>query len=274
MGVDYDLFADARQYSNFAWSVSTPIKFGLSPAFPWITSPSLKLFPSPYTSRGDDLQMITFNKVINRTGILKKTEAFDGGATVSTENHYWGQNGEVLVTSVDNNFNDKIYSYNIPAYFVYDLTGFASKGQGLEPTIKVSYNNATNRYVLDFAANRLTAYKDRFVLGDEWIVYGKKATLETDIVSPLPAGLPSQKWIVAAITAQGLEFEFSGAHNPDLCTQYLATILYRSGRRNQLSAKVGSMTVLGTNNISAYDALFSNRTASQCDKIINLPICN
>ena len=272
MGVDYDLFADAREYSNYAWSVKTPVKFGLTTTAPWVTNPSFNIFPSPFNSRTDRLQMITFNKIIHRSGILKKTEAFDGGAIVSTENHYWGQNGEVLVTSVDNNFKDKIYTYNIPAYFVYDLTGFAGKGQGLEPTIKVTYNNTTNRYVLNFASNRLSNFKHLFALGDEWIIYGQKADITTDNISPLPNGLPSQKWVVAAINSTSLEFEFTGAYNENFCKQYLATLLYRSGRRNQLSAKVGHVTALVGKQENAQDILFK-RQAANCNVTIEKPKC-
>jgi hypothetical protein len=274
IGVDYDLFADARQYTNVAQSVKTPVKFGVSPGTaPYVTSVAVNLNPPPYTRRTDGIQIMTFNKVINRSGILKKTEAFDGGAIVSTENHYWGQNGEVLVSSVDNNFGDKIYTYNIPAYFVYDLTGFAAKGQGLEPTIKVTSNANNTRYVMNFEDNKLTPWKKLFALGDEWHIYGQRNSIADEQAAALPSGLLSQKWIVVAMNDQSLEFEFvSGTYNANLLNKNLATLLYRSGRRNQLSAKVGHITILGNKQTPVKEVVFK-RNPTECVATIQLPKC-
>lgn len=273
LGVDYDLFADAREYNNTSTAANLSAKIGVSVTPPFVTTPSFSILPIPITYRTDGLRVVTFNKVIHRTGILKTTEAFDGGATVTTSNLYWSKNGDVIVTSVDNNFKDKVFTYNIPAHFVYDLTGFAALGQGLEPTIKVGYNNVTKRYVLDFASNGLNSWKNLFALGDEWHIQGRKDRISDENILALPNNLPTQKWIVAAINPTSLEFEFIGDYNTGFTEKFLTTLIYRSGRRNQLSAQVGNITVLGDKTITAKKALFENRVLSSCIKNIEMPKC-
>ena len=76
----------------------------------------------------------TILKVIQRKGLLEKTIAYKEGSQIATENLlYDGATGDVLLTSVDNEFGNKVYSFNYPAHWAYDEgMGQAFVNWGLE----------------------------------------------------------------------------------------------------------------------------------------------
>lgn len=295
MGLYYDIFADARMYANESYNYSVGFKMGIGLNDSPITlAPSINLAP-PYNGSSEELRILAFNKVIHRNGILERTQAFDGGATVTTTNHIWGENGEVLVSSVDNNFNDRIYTYNIPAHFVYDLTGFAFYSQGLEPTISLSYNNVTQRYraTLIHRTSNNIPNASLFSIGDEFIIKGRQNSNGTTS----PIGGQSQKLIVLkkedkftfmpsgnGTVTTILEFEGPASLSSTLAPTTpidLATLVYRSGKRNLLAAKVGHITVLvenGTRNNRSEleiitDVLFKRSKPEHCNMGFTLTGC-
>src|SRR5690606_13565438 len=67
---------------------------------------------------------VVMTKIINRYGLLEKTEAFDSGSKIETKNLlYDAETGEVLLTETQNNFDDPVYSFTYPAHWSYDRMG-------------------------------------------------------------------------------------------------------------------------------------------------------
>ena len=124
VGYEYDFFADFRKSVDESGSGGLsfnmdimgggPVQFPLP--FPW---PSFNF--SHLSTR-----LAVTNKIINRSGILMETVATDGQSTVRTQNLVFDKyTGEPLVTTVNNNYDNKIYNYQYPAHLAYNGTGAA-----------------------------------------------------------------------------------------------------------------------------------------------------
>jgi hypothetical protein len=223
LGQDYELFADSRYMRNEYTSggVQVNVEIGWAGVIP-LPMP-FPNFSATYSSK--QLRSYVLNKIIHRSGILESTEAFDGSATVKTTNLLWdAQTGEVLLSSVNNNFERPIYTYNIPAHYQYDRMGAAFKNIGLYFLIPL-IGGANGHYTSDGAIDDLIA--PHLVVGDEFIVDNGKGKI---ILTKMEA------------TSSDKVYHFY-SKNYNLAGN-AALFLYRSGRRNLLSAKVGSITAL------------------------------
>lgn len=119
MGVEVDVFTDQRETKSFQTSASfnNNVEFSVLP-FPdfWITYSNHKTMFRTYVT----------NKVVHKTGILKKTKTQDLQTINETEIlAYDEKSGNPLLSRIKNEFGDDFYSYNIPAYYAYDRMGHA-----------------------------------------------------------------------------------------------------------------------------------------------------
>lgn len=79
------------------------------------------------------LRTAVTTKVIHKSGILKEKIASDLGSVVSTKNLAWdAKTGQVLLTETINEFDDKYYSFNYPAYWHYKEMGLASENADIQ----------------------------------------------------------------------------------------------------------------------------------------------
>jgi hypothetical protein len=70
----------------------------------------------------------TVCKVIQKYGLLDETVAHDLGSIVKTKNIAYDQEtGEVLLTQVQNEFNDPIFNFNYPSHWSYEGMGQSYK---------------------------------------------------------------------------------------------------------------------------------------------------
>lgn len=122
IGLFYEIFNDTQEQSTFSWGAD------LSGNVDVIVLPFIAL-PIPTVKPGFNREHTLFRytstvKLIQRFGILEKTVARDGGSQVSTSNlAYDSETGQVLLTEVNNNFGDRIYNLNFPAYWKYREMG-------------------------------------------------------------------------------------------------------------------------------------------------------
>ncbi len=186
---------------------------------------------------------VVTNKIINKSGILKKTTATQRGSTVSTENLVFDQyTGQPLLTSVNNDYGDLVYGYSILSHDQYESTGPAYKNIGVEeegePVSGSSYADGLQHITMDSDPG--------FFIGDE--------LLATPV---LPDGSPD-------ITRNKQVCYFHNLSNlgnhvletaPALTGKYRFTVI-RSGRRNLLSLPISSITALSNPTI--------NRQVSTC----------
>ncbi len=131
IGVDYDFFTDMNEHSTESFGASGEPAggfyfLGIMPR-PWFYwggfSPNYdkRLFRSAVAV-----------KAINSFPVLEKVTRVEKGSRIETENLLWdGETGEVLLTKTQNEFDDPVYSFNYPAYWMYEGMGPAYKNQGL-----------------------------------------------------------------------------------------------------------------------------------------------
>jgi hypothetical protein len=225
VGQENEFFADMREYEDNAWTGGVRLNidflfavFAVIPVpVPW---PSI-------TKSTNQLRTAATNKVIFKTGILESTEAYDGGSLVKTENMKWDKlTGAPVLTSVNNNFNNKIYSYSVPAYTQYQGMGAAYQNIGFRFSVngvqKDTYKNTLYQF------NSVAASK--LVPGDEILVYGKDGKMSNPIARVVYTG-----------ELNGRNVLYSEAALSD--TEYRCVIV-RSGYRNQLSIMAGSISAL------------------------------
>lgn len=135
IGVDYDLINDFNR--SFAKTETSGFKANLASflipvgIFPIpIFIPTV--FPESSTNI-NELRTAVTTKHVHKTAILIEKIATDLGATVSTKNLGWdASSGEVILTETVNEYSDHYYSFNFPAYWMYDAMGLASQNIGIE----------------------------------------------------------------------------------------------------------------------------------------------
>ncbi len=198
-------------------------------------------------------------KVVNKTGILDSVLVVDKGSVVSTKNLvYDAVSGQVVITRTNNEFDDPVFNFNMPAHWAYDRMGPAYRN------MKASVKNAV------FTDGKLDAeaLEKYFVPGDEvvvtnihqpdglrlWVTAPATDTADktyTDPVSTYPDN-NEQYSNLLFVTREGKPFSTSeygftengyfpvgqtGTHNVDVK-------IVKSGRINLVGASVGSVQSL------------------------------
>ncbi|MCU0436196.1 MAG: hypothetical protein MUC87_22255 [Bacteroidia bacterium] len=216
-GLDYDFVADMREQQTDMKSGGLNVNAaaflaGIIPAVVPTILPS-------WSSEDTRFRSAVITKVINRSGILVRTEARDAGSTAITENLAWDQEtGELLLTKTYTNFDDAVYSFNYPAHWTYDRMGQAYKNIAVKLTgVTVSSGNAN-----------ITNASSYFVKGDEVSVeagnYWKKA------------------WVCNVNTNSISLIDANGTSIANMSSLVNATIkVIRSGRRNMQAVSVGAV---------------------------------
>lgn len=163
LATEVEVQSDYRQSYNEVQSASINVNtdFFTVAAFPLLI-PSLY---NAYKKSTQKIQTAVTCKVVNRYGILHKTTAIKEGSQIKTENLLYDEiTGAVLVSSVQNEFDDNIYSVSTPAHWAYD--------QGMGPAYKntgVILNLATLSSDSIMLPNGLNV-RDYLVPGDEVLV--------------------------------------------------------------------------------------------------------
>ncbi|TSJ46561.1 hypothetical protein [Fluviicola chungangensis] len=217
LGVRYDAVADfneSKTVSNVGKININTNSLVLSLFFAVIPP----VYPG-YDRTTNRFRSATFNKTIQKFGILEKTIANQDGSIVETNNlAYDSKTGEVLVTQTTTNFNDKVYSLNYPAYWKYSSFGQASTN------ILYSYSAgsiSSNGFVT------IPMSLNHFTEGDEvYVKFGSSA---------------ERGWVLSKTDAGIKLIDEAG----DPITGGAATIkVVRSGYRNKQSTSMASMTSL------------------------------
>jgi hypothetical protein len=226
-GIEIDMINDERESKQFSLGVFIPTNIDIS------LVPTPLPFPLPLPSAWPKLtrettryRSLSNTKTITRYGILEKTVAYDLGSRVSTDNLAWdAETGAVMLTRTQNDFENPIYSFTYPAHWSYNGMGPSYKNIGL----KVALSSGTGFF-------NITNGIGKFVPGDEVLANGQKY------------------WVVATNGNQIELKDINGVH-PTMSTTTMQVT--RSGRRNQQSTPVGTITSLNNpiaSGVLAFDA--------------------
>lgn len=140
LGVEFDVINDFREFEskNRSMSVDGNADLFLVGPFPALVP---TIWPS-YKNMNTRFRSASTTKVINQYGILTKTEAFDLGSRVVTENMAWDhETGEVLMTATRNDFEDTLYTTTYPAHWAYERMGSAYENIREVGTYKIDNTN-------------------------------------------------------------------------------------------------------------------------------------
>ncbi|AEA42442.1 hypothetical protein [Fluviicola taffensis] len=231
IGVRYDAVADFRESETVSQTGKLKINSN-SMLFGTFLAVIPVIYPG-YDRTTNRFRSATFNKTVQKFGILARTTADQDGSKVETNNlAYDSRTGEVLVTQTTTDFNDKVYSLNYPAYWKYDVFGQASKN------VLYSYK------VGSFASNGFASIPSQFNFfteGDEVSVTSGSGIKKGWIVERNQSG-------IKIIDKEGIPM--SGTN---------ATVkVIRSGYRNKQSTSMASMTSLSNPLLGIGTNQFSN----------------
>jgi hypothetical protein len=222
LGVTVDFFSDVRESKSNTLNVqgqyNTDI-FGMGP----IVVPILMFFCIP-KQEDKIFQSAVIVKHVNRMGLIKKTYAYQEGGAILTENLlYDNETGDVLMTSVQNEFEDNLYNFTYPAHWAYDK----GMGQAYKNTGLVLNSITFDGSIPKISGSNLNNY---LVNGDECILYDNDENTGTLVYAYLGAD-----GIINLIDSYG-----QPVSNAE--TNKLKVI--RSGRRNMQNIPIGSITTL------------------------------
>lgn len=218
LGLDYDMVADHRESKSKHSGGGVDLN---NDNFLIGFIPILTILPYMMWSVDEVMyRSITLTKVIRRSGVLKKTTAFDLGSSVATNNLYYdAETGNPLVTQTFNEFEDPIFNFNYPAHWAYE--GMEQAYQNIGMDVSLSPGAPTGSYSLSNAE-----VFEKLTPGDELLINGT----ERGWVLSKDQGFQS----VFIIDKEGSPF--------DALIESCKVI--RSGHRNMASASIGSVTSL------------------------------
>ena len=213
LGLSAEYTIDGKK--SYDQSVSTSYNANLNMAvFGVVPIPIIMPLYSQMTEE-KQFQSIVVNKVIHRNGLLKSKTVFEQSSSVTTENLAFDEiTGEVLLTKLANEFNDTIFSFKYPAWWMYN---------GMAP----SYVNTK----LNVNSTNLSVFKPFLKVGDELRTIGTGPRLWVkDLNSSVPI----------FVNDFGSQTAISGSEYQ----------VYNSGAKNLLSASAGQVITWNQNPLS------------------------
>jgi hypothetical protein len=226
LGVQYDVINDFNESYSYTNTKGASVNVDLIP----IVWPFIVGFGVPEQSQHTQaLRTAVTTKVVHKTGILKEKIAYDLGSKVSTKDLAYDANtGQVLLTETINEFDDKYYSFNYPAYWNYKDMGQATENIDISGKFLSGYENGYNYFSIpksNGSSLPVPDIKKYLKLGDEVIMDGQTFWV-TDYIK-------NDAW-VKLMTRSG---------------QYVSTFpndpkfrVIRSGYRNMQMASMASVT--------------------------------
>lgn len=215
VGRTYEAVGDFAESTSK--SESGGLGINLNTVFIGIPIPFPMVLPENLSVSKSEFRSAVFAKSVERKGILYKTVARDYQSVVETENlAYDAETGEVLLTSVNNDFKDTVYHFTYPAHWIYEGMGQAYKNLGYS---NHSTHHFTNGYCTSL--NHIT-----FFPGDELYVRQAGNYLKVWVTESGVQGVRVMKKDGSAL---------NGSIN-DLK-------IVRSGRRNLQVTPVGTLTL-------------------------------
>lgn len=242
IGVDYDLVFDSR-FSKVA-STHGGLHINLE-TFYFIGPLVLPMIIPAYSRDIHRFRSIASTKVIYRYGILDKVVATNHKSVIQTQNIAWdGETGQVLVSSVQNEYEDPVYSFAYPAHWAYDRMGQAFKNINLTVQFKTKEDvNGVDALLLqtdnmDFGSDIVDKLYDWLAVGDE-------------MYRPDEEG--STKYYITALDKvhnkiQIMSGDPNAQDNDHKSCRFISNgdkyKIIRSGRRNMQSLAIGNVTSL------------------------------
>lgn len=220
LGREIEMVTDMREQESK--NVGTTVQLGVDviPFFAWA-------LPIPHWPRKDNDNYRLFRsasvlKTVQQTGIIDKVVKTINGSTVTSSTMVFDRNtGQAVVTRTNNEFNDPVYSVNLPAYWRYGQMAGAYK----------NVNTVINNFTTDNNGLIDPRYAALLTGGDE-IMDLKIANRRYWVINSPTASDPVNR---LRLTDDG------GSLVRNLSSQVKIS---RSGFRNQLGATAGTIVCM------------------------------
>ena len=225
---EFSVFEEEHSSQTSTYVTETNLDFVLGTSPITISSVVPSVFPSVNYSQSI-YRGISTCKIIRKSGILDEVEAFSDGSTVVTKNLlYDAETGDVLLTSVNNEWDEPVYNYNYAAHWNYENMGGAYKNY----RAKLYFEGGSGTYTLyTESGGSVIPAGDILAEGDE-ITVNDAGTYRT--------------YYVTSFTGSNFNLQAAdGAWFPT--TSGTIGEVTRSGRRNLQAAKSGTIVSLNTN---------------------------
>jgi hypothetical protein len=168
------------------------------------------------SSSEKQFQSIVINKVIHRNALLKSKTVYSQTASVTTENLAFDEvTGEALLTGTPNEFNDTLFSFKYPAWWMHDGMGPAYQN------IKLKISNGNLTQVSPF----LKVGDELRIIGNRLWVKQIQPNLEfandEHLLSPTPGASeyqvywPGAKNLLTQSAGQTVTWKYNPINNPD-----------------------------------------------------------
>ncbi len=143
LGIEADYTIDSREKKEHTKNHTVNGNFNIA-AFGPVVLPVVTIFPWNGDYR-NEFRSATVTKVIQQYGILDNVISNNEGAITTLKNEYFDpQTGNVVVTSVNNEFHDKEYTTNVPAYWCYNGMGPAYTNINYQFDVRDLYIDSNN----------------------------------------------------------------------------------------------------------------------------------
>ena len=237
IGKSIEMMVDLSDHKSFSGRAGFDFNSDITPIFifPLLTFAG---FPQVASNTTITRTAVT-NKIIRRTGMLKSVEAFDGQSKIVTTNEVYDKiTGMPVLTSVNDQFDNKIYQWSIPAHYAYDGMSAASRNWGISTTVNLSaFGSGLWKMDVPSVSNE----QDFFVPGDELLLHVElnDMTKHSDKVTlqRYDGNLP-------------LVNELSGVDVSQIASARI--YLHRSGHRNLLNAVASSLITSNVNPLAEW----------------------
>lgn len=255
LGVDVDVNLDSRYKHEHQRirEVSLNVNIG-SMGVTIVAIPTGFLVGDKLTN---DFKCATVTKVTQSFGILKEICTKIDNATIVEKNVAFDpQTGEVLVTSVNNEYDDNLYKVSVPAYWSYDGMGSAYTS--------INYEEEIPFIAID------SAYRGRFYNSNNHFAVGDQLRLKTpagDLITAWYLGnnldsMRDQVFECNGYILPRFPRSTAGWHQGDTLRN-VSVIVQRSGHRNMLQVPAEVFTTLNS-------PFVSGKLAKHQTKLVNL----
>ncbi|OFY78599.1 MAG: hypothetical protein A2281_16490 [Bacteroidetes bacterium RIFOXYA12_FULL_38_20] len=244
IGVEYEFFTDLKssRSTNNMWGLAGNVEMVTPIPFP-IIIPSFQ-----YNKK--DLRTACTNKIIHKSGIMTGTRVSDGQSVITQTNEIFDlMTGKPVLTSVQNSFDEKVYTLETPAYYEYGNMGHAYKNWKLSfharniLPIETTLGQQTNLYEMELCNDcnyngiNYTNIEDLLVPGDIVSINNEKVAT---YIGKRKDGLGNLIHVLYSDDDTGIAFVDL---EPLPCT-YPTLKVIQSGNKNMLDAVCGSLVTL------------------------------
>ena len=227
IAMENEIYADNRQNVDEFYSGALELNwttlitcFGIT--FPTII-PDLDI-------KKNDFYSSTMVTIKNKYGILQKTEVFQDGATIYSENlAYDDATGELLVSKTSNEYKEFVYNTTFPAHWQYDGMGQGYKNVGVKLFRCTTQTPGDDKLICPSANNFLCD-------GDE-VLIKQNANLSDDIKGIV--NKVNSDYYIYKRNSSGVLVKFFNS------SEFSIEVL-RSGRRNMQNSSIFTASTLKT----------------------------